>query len=589
MSLPPELELRGLAVSPGIAIGRAVVLSDRAPEVLRFQLEEEALPAEIQRFEEAQESAHQEILRSQKKMREELGSDLAGIFEAQAMLLADETLVRAIRRRIRDEGVNAEWAILRTFEELEERFAAIETDYLRERGEDLRSVVRYLLQCLRGINHHEISEIEGNVVIVADELTPAEALRLARQRVVAFALETGGKTSHTAIIARGLNLPAVVGLEGITQQVTDESAIVLDGDQGLVVLHPTPQRLEDCERRRQEASGLEAELVRSRALASLTRDDVEIELLANLELPEEVDDALRFGCAGVGLYRSEFFYIEKSPEVPTEEEHYELLSGLLQALAPRPVVVRTLDLGGRKLNQALVSQPEENPVLGLRGIRLTLARPDILVPQLRALFRVALEGDLRIMIPLVTSLDEARRFLQVCQEVLFDLDREGVAHDPSVPLGAMLEVPAAALLADHFAVDFDFLSIGTNDLIQYSLAVDRNNEHVADLYEALHPSVLRLLETIAKNVEPSVCELSICGEMAADPVLTPFLLGLGLRRLSMSPRSIPIIKERVRSLEIQGLDETVRDCLRLGRASEVRQLLEERYPADDKPTGFAGA
>ena len=578
MNEPLSQTLNGLAVSSGIAIGVAVCISDENPEILRFQLAPEKLEAEISRFQEARRSARNDILKTQERMEKQLGEELAGILEAHAMLLEDDSFGARIVARIRDQGINAEWAVLRTCEELGEKLAVVETEYLRERGEDLRSVARYLLHSLRGISHHEISEIEGDVVIVANELTPSDALRLARQRVVGFALESGGYTSHTAIIARGLNLPAVVGLEGIIEAVTDQAAIVLDGNDGRVILHPTPALLGGYQKRRIEARGRETELAKTKSLASLSRDGVRVELLANLELLEEIADAQRFGSSGIGLYRTEFFYVEKSPDLPSEEELFDLFSNLLRAMAPAPVIVRTLDLGGRKLGRERLPQREENPVLGLRGIRLTMVRPEIMRAQLRALFRAAVFGDLRIMIPLVTTVDECRAFRALCNEIVAELADEQTEHRSDVPLGAMLEVPAAALMSEHFARELDFLSIGTNDLIQYSLAVDRNNEHVAQLYQPAHPAVLRLIHLISKGAESEQVELSICGEMAADPLLTPFLLGVGLRRLSMSPRAIPMVKERVRSLRINGLEETAAECLDLATAAEVRQHLSSKHP-----------
>jgi len=573
--------LEGLGVSAGVAIGRAVTVEDPGDHVLRFHLDERQLDAEIQRLELARRSAIVELERARHKMRETLGEDTAGILQAQAMLLADPAFLGRIVDTIRSRQVNAEWAVLRTTEEYEERFAEIETEYLRERSEDLRNVSRYLLRSLQGIAHHELSEIEGDVVIIARELTPTDAVRFARENVVGFALEAGGETTHTTIIVRGLNLPTAVKLEGVLELLTDHDPVIVDGEEGKLILHPTPEVLARYQARRSELARRDAALVESGLMAPRTADGVEVELYANLELIEEVDDALRFGARGVGLYRSEFFFIEKSPAVPTEEEHYELFSRLLESMRPHPVTVRTFDLGGRKLSRELFpEEDEENPVLGLRGIRLTRIRPEIMRTQLRALFRAAVHGDLRVMVPLVTTLDEVRDFRLLCELLVGELEREGLEHRSGIPLGAMIEVPGAALIADHMARELDFLSIGTNDLIQYALAVDRNNEHVSDLYQSTHPAVMRLLQRIVEGVRGSACELSICGEMAADPVLTPFLVGIGLRRLSMSPRSIPGVKERIRRLRVDALGETVARCLALGTADEIRAYLERTHPLE---------
>lgn len=571
--------LKGLPASGGIAIGRAVCIDDGNAEVLRFQLADEDLASEVERFHTARQSVIRDLSKARERLERDVGDELGGILEAQAMLVADDAFVERVVARISKDGVNAEWAVRRTCDDLAAKFATIETEYLRERGEDLQSIARYLIRSLHGISHHEISEISGDVVVVADELTPVDALRLARQQVVGFVLESGGPTSHTAIVARGLRLPAVFGVAGVTEEVTDADPMVLDGDEGYVLLHPTTADLESARDRQRRAKRRDEELARTTDLESLSRDGVPVELLANLGLLEEIVDARRFGSTGVGLYRTEFLYLEKSPELPSEAELYDLFSALLRGMGTTPpVIVRTLDLADRRLAQEMAIQPEENPVLGLRGIRLMLARPEILRTQLRALFRAALLGDLRVMIPLVTCVEEVRDFRKFCREITTGLESEGIEHRADVPLGAMIEVPAAALISQHLARELDFLSIGTNDLIQYSLAVDRNNEQVAALYQPDHPAILRLLAQIMRETRAEDCEISICGEMAADPILTPFLLGIGLRRLSMSSRSIPIIKERIRALDIQGLDATAEECLAFATAADVRRYLVEKHP-----------
>jgi phosphotransferase system enzyme I (PtsI) len=573
--------LEGLGVSRGVAIGRAVMVADPGDHILRFHLDEHQIDAEIQRFELARRSAIGELEKAQHEMGKSLGVDTAGILEAQALLLADPTFVGRVIETIVQRQVNAEWAVLRTTEEYERRWAEVESEYLRERGEDLRNVANYLLRSLAGIAHHELSEIQGDVVIIGRELTPTDAVRFARENVVGFALEAGGETTHTTIIVRGLNLPTVVKLDGVLELATDRDPVIVDGEAGKLILHPTAEVLTHYQARRHQIERDDSALVETGSLAPRTADGVEVELWANLQLLEEVDNARRFGAGGIGLYRSEFFFLEKSPAMPTEEEHYELISRLLEAMAPLPVTVRTFDLGGRKLSRELFpEEDEENPALGLRGIRLTRIRPEIMRTQLRALFRAAVKGDLRIMVPLVTTVDEVRDFRLLCDLLVGELEREGVEHRKRVPLGAMIEVPAAALVADHLARELDFLSIGTNDLIQYALAVDRNNEQVSDLYQSTHPAVLRLLRHVVEGVRGRRCELSICGEMAADPLLTPYLVGIGLRRLSMSPRAIPIVRERVRSLRTDRVEETASRCLELGTAEEVRTYLESTHPIE---------
>ena len=572
----PMQRLTGLGVSSGIAIGRAVCIETRTEEVYRFPLAVEELDAEVERFQQAIEAAREEILRVRDKVEKQMGDELAAVFEAHALFLQDATFIHRIVARIREEQVNAEWAVHRTAEEFGKRFAAMEDEYLRERREDLRDVAHQLLRSLQGISHHQLSDLEGDVVVVADLLTPSDTLRLGRGKVVGFAIETGGKTSHTTIIARSLKLPAVTGLPGVLSQVTDEDPVILDGETGTMILHPTEEVLAEYRRRQGDWIRRDRELMSTCTLSARTADGVELELMANIDLPEEITDVRRYGAAGVGLYRSEFLYIEKSPELPTEEDHYQLYRRLVEFTAPHPAIIRTYDLGGRKLASKLLDVHEENPVLGLRGVRLTLAQPEVFKPQIRALYRAAAHGNLWAMIPLVSTLEEVERFRDYADSIADDLRREGITHRRDLPIGIMIEVPSAALIADRLAPKVDFFSIGTNDLIQYSLAVDRNNEHVADLYQPLHPGLLRMLRFVIDSARDAGIEVSVCGEVASDIRVAPLLVGLGLRRFSMSPRAVPRIKTRLRSLRVADLEEIAQQCLQFGAASEVSAYLDQR-------------
>jgi phosphotransferase system enzyme I (PtsI) len=569
--------LHGMGVSAGIAIGRAVVIETQGPDIYRIHLPEAEIENEVARLHEGARHARSELKRTRAKAGEDLGSDLAAIFDAHVMLLSDVKFLGRVEERIRSQQVNAEWAVHKTAEELDDLFAHMDDAYLRERSEDLTDVSRHLLRSLQGIAHHDLSELPDDVIIVADDLTPSDVIRLGRERVIGFAVESGGRTSHTAIIAVSLHLPVVSGLTGVTNRVTDQAAIIVDGETGTVVMHPDGPTLAKYRARQAELKSRDQDLLATRELGSVTRDGVEILLMANIDLPEEANEACCFGAAGVGLYRSEFLYIEKSPRLPSEEEHLEVYRRLIEAAAPHPAIIRTYDLGGRKLAREVMATEEENPVLGLRGIRLTLARRDIFRTQIRALYRAAVYGDLWVMLPLVSRLEEVRSFRAFAAEVLAELEAEGLAFRRDVRLGVMIEVPAAAIIADLLAREVDFFSIGTNDLIQYSLAVDRNNEHVASLYQPLHPAILRMLRFVIDSGRAAGIEVSLCGEMGADPRFALLLTGLGLRRISMSPRQIPEVKTWIREAAAADLAELAGRCMEHSTAAEVQRHMDSFF------------
>ncbi len=524
------------------------------------------------------EQTRREIGRLRDRVGDELGDELAGIFDAQALVLSDSTFLGGVQDHIRREHVNAEWALQETVAEIQARFDAIDARHLRERREDLRHVCRYVVRSLRGIHLHHLSEVEGDVVIVADDLAPPDAVRLGRENVVGFVIEHGSPTSHTSIIARSLNLPAVLGVGGISQRLADQVdlSIIVDGSAGTVVIHPDAATLEVYRGRSEEREREEQVLLEASELPTVTLDGTRLKIMANVDLPEELRDVRRFGAVGIGLYRSEFLYIERSPELPSEEEHLEIYCKMIETAAPDPAIIRTYDLGGRKIAREVMETQEANPVLGLRGIRLTLARPDIFKTQLRALIRATAYGDPWIMLPMVTIPEEVREFRRVVDQIMDELEAEGLPFRRDFKLGVMIEVPAAALITDILAKEVDFFSIGTNDLIQYALAVDRANEHVADLYRPLHPGMLRMLRLIVQNAAQAGIEVSMCGEMAADARMTAILVGCGLRRLSVSPRRIPAIKRRVRELSTEKLEEIVEVCANLATAAEIDDYLTSR-------------
>jgi phosphotransferase system enzyme I (PtsI) len=564
----------GFAASSGIAIGRAVVIANRALEVFRIPIAEDAIEAEMARFRAACHATQQQIHRTRARAGDLFGQELAAIFDAHSLLLSDRAYLQQIEGRIRADRVNAEWAVHETTREVTRRFAGLDTDYLRERGEDLEDVGRQLLRTLQGLSHHEISEVEGDVILVADDLVPSEAIRLARKKVVGFAIEAGGRTSHTTIIARSLGLPAVIGLEEVTDLVTDEDPVIVDGLEGRVILHPTAEVLADYRVRQRELEAERTRVTGSRETPACTADGVCVELLANIDLPNELEDAQRAGARGIGLYRSEFLYMETDPRLPSEDDHLRVYRQLLAASAPFPVIVRTYDLGGKKLAREMMESAEDNPVLGLRGIRLTLARPQIFRTQLRALLRVAADGELWIMAPMVSRLEEIDALRAVLASTASELESEGLPHRADPKLGIMIEVPAAALIADTLVSAVDFLSIGTNDLVQYALAADRNNKSVADLYSPLHPGILRMLRFVVESADAAGKPVSLCGEMGGDPELLAVLVGLGLRRISASPRSLPALRRRLAEIDARKAADLAVRCMAARSSTDVTRLLE---------------
>ncbi len=584
------LVLQGMGVSGGVAIGRAVVIETREPDVFRLPLLDDQIAAELERLDRAVAHARDELKVTRTQVQDDFGGDLAGIFDAHLLLLADDRFLRRVEERIRTQKVNAEWAVHKTAEELQQRFAQIDNAYLRERGTDMTDVARHLLRSLQGSPHPGASaELPPDVIVIADDLTPSDTIRLGRNRVLGFAIESGGRTSHTTIIARSLNLPAVAGLTGATRLVADEAPVIVDGEQGKIIVCPSEEILEQYTLRRFDLQCRDRDLMKTRELESVSRDGVHVSLMANIDLPEEVEEGVCYGAAGIGLYRSEFLYIEKSPSLPTEDEHLALYRRLIESAAPHPAVIRTYDLGGRKLAREVMETHEENPVLGLRGVRLTLARPDVFRTQVRALLRAGLFGDLWVMLPLVSTLDEVRSFRAFVAEMSAELDKEGIPFRRDMHLGIMIEVPGAAVIADVLARHVAFFSIGTNDLIQYSLAVDRNNEHVASLYQPLHPGILRMLRHVIDSARAAQIDVGLCGEMAADTRCALLLIGMGMRRLSMSPRRIPEIKTCIRRMAVSDLADLANRCMGFSTAAEVQQEVESFFEAVAVPSSASAS
>ncbi len=573
---------KGVGVSPGIAIGRAVIIEKRVVQIYRVPIRDEDVPAEVTRFLESLEKTRDQLHELKAKVSRSMGEEYASIFEAHAMMVSDPSFADKVVQKIEEEQVNAEWALSEVQEELQARFQSFEEEYLRERVADVKDVAERVLRNLQGVAHHDLSEIKHDVIILADDLTPSDTVHFNRRPIVGFATETGGRTSHVSIIAKSLFMPAVIGVPRLTKIVDNDEMVIVDGYEGIVLVNPTPAMIAEYRSRVSRHEESERKLLENRDLPATTKDGRSVSLQANLELLEELDDAIKFGAQGIGLYRSEFLYISKSPDLPNEDEHFEVYRRIVEKLAPQTCVIRTFDLGGKKLAREVIGSKEDNPVLGLRGLRLCMKHREMFKTQLRALLRASAYGDMKIMFPLVSGVQEVRQVKTFIREIRAELDAEGKPYNPDLKIGIMIEVPSAALIADLLAEEADFFAIGTNDLIQYSLAIDRANENVSYLYEPLHPALLRLIKNVIDAGKRANIPVSMCGEMASDPIFAIVLLGLGLENFSMNPSSIPVIKNVVRSVRYKDCRRIAEMALQKRTAQEIEEFVIEnvalRFP-----------
>ncbi len=572
------LSLTGIPVSPGVAVGRAVLWISREDAAPRRTVEPEEVPGEVERFRRAAEAAVAEIEETARKVSGSLGPEYAAIFQAHALFLKDRAFLEPVEGRIVREGINAEWAVAKATEALVAQFRKLPEEHFALRGTDLDDVARVVQTHLgdESGSRLRMEDLAGEaLVLIADELTPSDAVRIPRDRVVGFATERGGATSHAAILARSFGLPAVVGVTRLLESVGDGDRVVLDGRDGVVWREPSEDVLSLFRDRREQEAAQERSLKeRSVGGAAVTTDGTELAVRANIELVSEVADVAEYGADGVGLFRSEFLYLVAGElTFPDEAAQTAIYGEVLRRLSPRPVVIRTYDLGGKKGARQLVGTDEANPVLGLRGVRLCLARPEMFRTQLTALLAAAPAGNLRILVPMVSGVEEIRRVRAMFEEARAELLKRGVPVPPDVPLGAMIEVPSAAVTADLVAPEVDFMALGTNDLIQYTLAVDRANETVSDLFRPHHPAVLRLIGRVADAARAARRPLSICGEMAADPAFFLLLLGLGVREFSMGPRTVPVIKDFARRISVAEATRVAKAALSLSTPDEVAALL----------------
>jgi phosphoenolpyruvate-protein phosphotransferase (PTS system enzyme I) len=576
-----EIRFHGAGVSPGIAQGAIHVVRDDLDDVARYRIEPAQIANEIGRFETALIQTRTQILEMQQKIAESIGAKDAGIFDAHLLVVEDRTLIDEVLRKLEADLCNVEWVFQEVATNYAETLSKIDDPYLRERALDIEDVTRRVIRNLQGKAPKTFLALTEPHILVAHNLTPSDTATMNRERVLGIATDLGSRTSHTAIMARSLNIPAIVGLHNVTEKLETGQHVLLNGTDGLLVVDPTPETLArygELESKRVQITNRLAEL---RQTKSTTRDGRHIVLSANIELPGDVDAVAANGAEGIGLYRTEFLYLNRAT-LPTEDEQHETYRKVAERVLPDPLIIRTFDLGGDKLASGAADVGDElNPFLGWRAIRFCLENIDMFKTQLRAILRASAVGNVKIMFPMISGVGELRRALSVLAECKEELRRAGSTFSDTTEVGAMIEIPSAALSADILAREVDFFSIGTNDLIQYTVAVDRVNERIAHLYEPTHPGVLRLLKMTADAARANDIWVGVCGEMAGDIALTPLLLGLGMDELSASATLVPRVKRAVQSLTIPECRQLVDEALDLQTPSEILarclELAGKRY------------
>jgi len=573
--------IEGIPASPGIVVGKAFILDAERPHVPEELIAADQIESEVARFREAIEDTKVLLRRLRGELEEELGENQAAIFDAHLMILEDSMVVEGTLKRITDDCVRAELALTETIGQVTRAMGRTEDEYLRDRIYDIKDIERRLLMRLLGRDDRTLRNLDDEVIVVAHDLAPTDTASMRRERVKGFITEVGGRTSHASIMARSLEIPAVVGAHNVTESISQGETIIIDGVLGLVVFGFDSAVLEYYLERKREYEDFEKQLLKLKDYPAVTRDGRAFELGANIEGPEDVVSAISHGAEGIGLFRTEYLFLARR-DIPSEEEQYEAYRSVVETMSPGPVLIRTLDVGGDKFGLDGQHEEEANPFLGWRGIRYSLAHPNIFMRQLKAILRASAHGNVRIMFPMVSSINEVKDGKQVLEAARQQLRIEGREFSEDIQVGIMVETPAAVVLADALAREVDFFSIGSNDLIQYTLAVDRGNDRVAYLYDQYHPAVLELVRQTVRAAKRHRKWVGLCGEMAGDPLSVLLLIGLGLNEISTSPLMLPEVKSIIRSTSYNSARKVVSRALDMETGPEVRRYLEQifkrKYP-----------
>ncbi len=571
-----EISITGIAASPGICIGKAYLVTTEGVDVVkRYSIEKKHLVEETNRFKTAIKKTGDELQSLIKSSKNKFNGH-ASILETNQALLKDKLFYGRTLETIENERINAEWALKKVTDKLKSMFREMEDPYLKERSGEVTQLAMWVMRNLVGVESINIGKIDKRVILIASELSPAETSQINLEKIKGFITDRGGVVSHTGIIARTLEIPAVLGMGNATKMIQNDDVIVVDGFQGLVIVHPSEQTIIEYEEMNYRYAQFKADIVRDSMCDAQTTDGVNLKIMGNIELPEEVVAVNDNGGDGIGLYRTEFQYMS-SLGYPTEDELFDKYKDVVEVMAPKPVTIRTLDINGDKAVAGNQDNIETNPALGLRGIRYCLQRPDIFSNQIRAILRAASFGEVRLLLPMISSCAEIEETKRVLDQAASELEKQGKQYNRDIKIGIMIEVPAAVIMADALADKVDFFSIGTNDLIQYTLAIDRGNREVAHLYHPLHPAVLRMLKKVTQVAKDKGIEIYMCGEMAGELINIPILLGLELDELSMNPQAIPAVKCFVRSLNVGEAKTFLDEVYKQRSAKAVHRLIYERY------------